>query len=60
MQAAFETGLTLKETPGREKDALKKLIDKSVQYVNNEATLHRESFGIFKAAYDAASAYGIQ
>ncbi len=53
LQAAFD-GLTLKETPGVEKDALKKLIDKSVQYVNNEAIYTEESFAIFKAAYDAA------
>ena len=53
LQAAFD-GLTLKETPGVEKEALKKLIDKSVQYVNNEAIYTEESFVIFKAAYDAA------
>ena len=53
LQAAFD-GLTLKETPGVEKDALKKLIDKSIQYVNNETIYTEESFAIFKAAYDAA------
>ena len=36
------------------KDALKKLIDKSVQYAENEALYTPESYQIFKAAYDAA------
>ena len=52
LRAAY-AGLTL-EAPSVNKDALKKLIDKSVQYAENEALYTPESYQIFKAAYDAA------
>ncbi|MDE6957283.1 MAG: FIVAR domain-containing protein, partial [Lachnospiraceae bacterium] len=52
LRAAY-AGLTL-EAPSVNKDALKKLIDKSVQYVEKEALYTPESYQIFKAAYDAA------
>lgn len=51
--AAFET-LVLKETPDVNKDALKKLIDKSVQFDSNKDLYTEESFQVFKKAYDEA------
>ncbi len=51
--AAFET-LVLKETPAINKDALKKLIDKSVQFDSNKDLYIEESFNVFKEAYDEA------
>ena len=51
--AAFET-LVLKETPAVNKDALKKLIDKSVQFDSDKDLYIEESFNVFKKAYDEA------
>ena len=51
--AAFNT-LELKETPNVNKDALKQLIDKSVQFDSNEDLYTEESFAKFKTAYDEA------
>lgn len=51
--AAFET-LVLKETPAVNKDALKKLIDKSVQFDSDKDLYTEESFNVFKKAYDEA------
>ena len=53
LMAAFET-LVLKETKNVDKDDLKKLIDKSVQFDSAKDLYTEESFAKFKTAYDEA------
>lgn len=52
LQAAFDE-LTLKDSSA-DKTALKKLIDKSLQYVDNAQEYTEESYAIFKQVYDTA------
>lgn len=52
LQAAFDE-LTLKDSSA-DKTALKKLIDKSLQYVDNAQKYTEESYAIFKQVYDTA------